>query len=84
MLSSHGFLASSVVWGNLPYLAIIFILSSFAGLMTYAHFSDCDPVLTQQIKNYDELLPYFVMVVLGKHRALPGIFASGIFAASLR
>lgn len=52
--------------------------------MTFAYFSDCDPVATKQIKSYDELLPYFVMVVLGKHRALPGIFASGIFAASLR
>ena len=73
-----------VVWGNLPYLAIVFALSSFSGLMTFAYFSDCDPVITQQIKSYDELLPYFVMVVLGKYTALPGIFASGVFAASLR
>ena len=67
-----------VVWGNLPYLAIVFALSSFSGLMTFANFSDCDPVITKQIKSYDELLPYFVMVVLGKHRALPGIFSASL------
>ncbi|XP_003747596.1 sodium-coupled monocarboxylate transporter 1 [Galendromus occidentalis] len=75
--------AKLVVWGNLPLLAIVLMLSCFSGLMTYAFFHGCDPVATKLISSHDELLPYFVMVVLGETRGLPGVFAAGIFAASL-
>ena len=70
--------------GNLPLLVIIFTLSSLSGLAAYAYFSGCDPVIARQIKSHDELLPYFVMTVLGKYNGYAGIFVAGIFAASLR
>ncbi|XP_077555160.1 sodium-coupled monocarboxylate transporter 1-like [Haemaphysalis longicornis] len=75
--------AKFVVWFNFPLLCIVLALSGFSGLLVYVKYASCDPVAAHQITTEDQLLPYFVMDVLGKMTGIPGLFVAGIFAASL-
>ncbi|CAN8021539.1 unnamed protein product [Ixodes persulcatus] len=75
--------AKIVVWLNFPYLCIVLALSCFAGLLVYSKYATCDIYAIKQISTEDQLLPFFVMDVLGKLRGIPGLFVAGIFAASL-
>uniref|UniRef100_L7LZS8 Putative sodium/solute symporter n=1 Tax=Rhipicephalus pulchellus TaxID=72859 RepID=L7LZS8_RHIPC len=75
--------AKFVVWFNFPLLCTVLSLSSLAGLLVYVKYALCDPVAAHQISTEDQLLPYFVMDVLGKMTGVPGLFVAGIFAASL-
>ncbi|XP_077514375.1 sodium-dependent multivitamin transporter-like isoform X1 [Amblyomma americanum] len=76
--------AKFVVWFNFPLLCTVLSLSCLAGLLVYVKYASCDPVAAHQISTEDQLLPYFVMDVLGKMTGVPGLFVAGIFAASLR
>lgn len=75
--------ARIVVWLNLPYLCVILLLSCLCGLMIYARYATCDPLLTERIDTTDQLLPYFVMDVLAYKTGVAGVFVTGIFMASL-
>ncbi|XP_077514377.1 sodium-coupled monocarboxylate transporter 1-like isoform X2 [Amblyomma americanum] len=75
--------AKFVVWFNFPLLCTVLSLSCLAGLLVYVKYASCDPVAAHQISTEDQLLPYFVMDVLGKMTGVPGLFVAGIFAASL-
>lgn len=56
----------------------------YSGLVIFAAFHDCDPLLTKKIKKYDQILPYFVIKTTSSIPALPGIFVAGVFSAALR
>ncbi|CAN7997026.1 unnamed protein product, partial [Ixodes hexagonus] len=75
--------AKIVVYLNLPYLCLILLLSCLAGIMIYAKYSTCDPLLAERIDTSDQVLPYFVMDALGHINGVPGVFVAGIFMASL-
>ncbi|XP_052859670.1 sodium-coupled monocarboxylate transporter 1 [Anopheles cruzii] len=64
-------------------LIAVFLMNFYTGLMTFAHYSECDPLAAGQIAAKDQLLPYYVMDVFGHIKFMAGIFVSGIFAASL-
>lgn len=51
--------------------------------MAFAHYKDCDPLKSGQISEIDQLLPFYVMDVLGNITFMSGLFVAGIFAASL-
>ncbi|OQR67533.1 sodium-coupled monocarboxylate transporter 1-like [Tropilaelaps mercedesae] len=76
-------LIDRVIFLNLPYLIVTLFLSCFCGVLVYARYTACDPSIIEKITSDDQLLPYFVMDVLGEWTPLPGIFVAGIFAASL-
>lgn len=75
--------ARIVVWLNIPYLCLILLLSCLCGLMVYARYATCDPLLTKRIDTADQLLPYFVMDALAHTTGVAGVFVTGIFMASL-
>ncbi|XP_029822126.3 sodium-coupled monocarboxylate transporter 1 [Ixodes scapularis] len=75
--------AKIVVYLNLPYLCLILLLSCLAGIMVYAKYATCDPLLAKRIDTSDQVLPYFVMDALGHINGVPGVFVAGIFMASL-
>lgn len=58
-------------------------LSVFTGLIIFAKYSQCDPMLTKQIEKKDQLLPYYVLDVAGHIPGLSGLFIAGIFSAAL-
>lgn len=64
-------------------LALIFFINFYTGLTMYAHYKDCDPLLSGEIGNRDELLPFYIMDVFNKITFVNGLFVAGIFAASL-
>lgn len=75
--------ARIVVWLNIPYLCLILLLSCLCGIMVYARYATCDPLLTKRIDTADQILPYFVMDVLAHTTGVAGVFVTGIFMASL-
>lgn len=48
-----------------------------------AQWRECDPLTTGDIENSDQLLPLYVINILGHLQGMPGFFTAGIFAASL-
>lgn len=59
-------------------------MQGIIGLVAYAVFANCDPVLNGEISEYDQLFPHLVMRLFGNIPALRGIFLSTLFAAALR
>ncbi|XP_077555158.1 sodium-coupled monocarboxylate transporter 1-like [Haemaphysalis longicornis] len=75
--------ARKAIWLNLPGLSFLMIICAMSGLVMYARYHDCDPIMTKKVSASDQLLPLYVMDVLGNIRGLPGLFVSGIFSAAL-
>lgn len=65
-------------------ISILVTFCCYTGLVVFATFYDCDPVLAKKIRKYDQILPYFIMKTASNIPALPGIFVSGVFSAALR
>uniref|UniRef100_A0A182MPI4 Amino acid transporter transmembrane domain-containing protein n=1 Tax=Anopheles culicifacies TaxID=139723 RepID=A0A182MPI4_9DIPT len=75
--------AKLALYFSLIGLIAVFLMNFYTGLMTFAHYSDCDPLAAGQITAKDQLLPFYVMDVFGHIKFMAGIFVAGIFAASL-
>uniref|UniRef100_A0A182JJ80 Sodium/solute symporter n=1 Tax=Anopheles atroparvus TaxID=41427 RepID=A0A182JJ80_ANOAO len=75
--------AKHALYFSLLGLIAVFLMNFYTGLMTFAHYSDCDPLAAGQITAKDQLLPFYVMDVFGHIKFMTGIFVAGIFAASL-
>lgn len=59
-------------------------ICSYCGMLIYASYHTCDPLTTQLARAKDQLLPLYVMDVLGELPGLPGLFVAGVFSAALR
>lgn len=68
---------------NWPIVSALSLVTSFAGIVMYANFRHCDPLLSGKITKTDQVLPYFVMLNLGGVQGLPGLFVAGIFSGAL-
>ncbi|RWS23435.1 putative sodium-dependent multivitamin transporter-like protein [Leptotrombidium deliense] len=66
-----------------PTTTLLSILASSCGIVLYAYFYHCDPLLNGDITSKDQLLPYFVMQSLNMVPGLPGLFIAGIFSGAL-
>ena len=77
-------MAIRALWINCVGFVVLIIMCSFAGLVIYAKYHDCDPVSSKIVSKADQILPYFVMDVLGEWKGLPGLFVAGIFSGALR
>ncbi|CAG9862884.1 unnamed protein product [Phyllotreta striolata] len=75
--------AQMALWWNWPILTALSLCTSFAGLAIYSRYYSCDPVLSKQIGQPDQLMPYYVVDTMGNIPGLTGLFISGIFSASL-
>lgn len=49
------------------------------GLIIYAKYENCDPVLSKQISKRDQIVPLFVMDVASRFPGLPGLFIGELF-----
>ncbi|XP_059479015.1 sodium-coupled monocarboxylate transporter 1-like [Neocloeon triangulifer] len=59
------------------------LLSVANGLLVYASYADCDPIISQRASKPDQLLPLFVMDVAGHIPGFTGLFIAGVFSAAL-
>ena len=55
-------------------MVLLSILTLMAGLVIFAYYKDCDPILEGRIKSGGQLLPLFVVETLGRYPGLSGIF----------
>lgn len=62
----------------------IMIMTAITALAAYTVFVDCDPITSKTISRDDQIFPYFMMNITENIPAVPGIYLSAIFSASLR
>lgn len=75
--------AQASLWIQWPILTVLSLSTSFAGLVVYAQYHNCDPMTSGRIANSDQLLPLYVVETMGMVPGLSGLFVSGIFSGSL-
>ncbi|KAL4220203.1 Sodium-coupled monocarboxylate transporter 1 [Mactra antiquata] len=71
------------LWLNLPGMASIITLSCLVGVVMFSFYADCDPVSFGLIQKPDQLLPLYMMDLLGDMHGLPGLLLSTVFSGSL-
>lgn len=71
------------MWSNLVAVCGIILLCGVVGLVMYSKYFDCDPLTAKVIDKADQIVPFFVMDVLGDFPGLPGLFVAGIFSGAL-
>lgn len=75
--------ARKALWIFVFGVILLMCLCTYNGLLIYATYQHCDPLTTKLAKAKDQLLPLFVMDVLGKMPGLSGLFIAGVFSAAL-
>ena len=76
--------AKIALYAAVPGFVFIISLTVLAGVVMYARFYDCDPMLTGRVTRPDQLLPYFVLDIFeDDYKGLPGMFVACIFGSSL-
>ncbi|XP_063443699.1 sodium-coupled monocarboxylate transporter 1-like [Mytilus trossulus] len=71
------------LWVNLVCIVSILSLVCLVGVVMFAYYSTCDPVLAGIVTKSDQLIPLFAMDVVGDYHGLPGLVISCIFSGSL-
>ncbi|XP_077990326.1 sodium-coupled monocarboxylate transporter 1-like [Glandiceps talaboti] len=71
------------IYLNIPGLWLILALAACCGLAMYAYYVNCDPFTAGYVTASDQLMPFFVMDILGFLPGLPGLFVSCMFSAAL-
>ncbi|KAK4876941.1 hypothetical protein RN001_009447 [Aquatica leii] len=75
--------AKRIMWIFLVGTVVSLLIAIMMGLLIYTRYSECDPVTTQQISRYDQIVPFYVLDIAKSLTGLPGIFIAGVFSASL-
>ncbi|XP_046460580.1 sodium-coupled monocarboxylate transporter 1-like isoform X1 [Daphnia pulex] len=71
------------MWINMVFVCGIIFLCGCVGLVMYSRYFDCDPLTSQVINKADQIVPFYVMDVLGDYPGLPGLFVAGILSGAL-
>ncbi|GAB6032202.1 hypothetical protein CHUAL_010846 [Chamberlinius hualienensis] len=72
----------SMASGNIGMVFGILLLAAI-GLLMYANYYLCDPLISGDIKKSDQLLAFFAVETLSFCQGLPGVFVAGILCATL-
>ncbi|KAH3861726.1 sodium-dependent multivitamin transporter-like [Dreissena polymorpha] len=75
--------AQIAMWINFPGLCLILYLGCFIGIAMYNLYRTCDPIKFGLVAASDQLLPLFVMDVLGNVHGVPGLFVASLFSGAL-
>ncbi|BFZ19299.1 hypothetical protein BsWGS_22338 [Bradybaena similaris] len=68
---------------NLPLWLLYITVLCLLGLIMYAYYEACDPILAGNVAKQDQLIPFFVMETMGAYPGLPGLFVAAISSASI-
>ncbi|XP_075211398.1 putative sodium-dependent multivitamin transporter [Lycorma delicatula] len=68
---------------SLPIVICLSLSTAFSGLAIFSKYYDCDPIKSKRISRGDQLMPLYVLDVVGNIPGLTGFFVSGIFSAGL-
>ncbi|XP_035683966.1 sodium-coupled monocarboxylate transporter 1-like [Branchiostoma floridae] len=75
--------AQRALYWNILGLVILISFAVVSGMVMYARYFMCDPKTIGAIDNSDQMMPYFVMDILGKYPGMPGLFTSCVFSGAL-
>ncbi|KAL4642039.1 sodium-coupled monocarboxylate transporter 2 [Arapaima gigas] len=75
--------AKKALYLNLLGLFVICACAVCSGLIMYAFYHNCDPWTAGYVSAADQLMPFFVMDILGKLPGLPGLFVACAFSGTL-
>ncbi|XP_052084212.1 sodium-coupled monocarboxylate transporter 1-like [Mytilus californianus] len=76
--------ARKAVMLNCVGVFIMITTSCVAGISVFAYYAEkgCDPLANKDIKNSNQIIPYFVSEMLG-FPGIPGLFIAGLFCGAL-
>ncbi|CAG2105751.1 unnamed protein product [Medioppia subpectinata] len=67
-----------------PGYVLVIVLCLTTGVMMFARYYDCCPLVTGRVKRPDQMLPFFVLDIFeGDYPGLPGMFVALVFGSSL-
>lgn len=75
--------AQVALWLNFPGLCIILYICCLIGIVLYDFYKKCDPKTFGLVTQGDQLLPLYVMDILGFLKGLPGLFIACLFSGAL-
>ncbi|XP_061425934.1 sodium-coupled monocarboxylate transporter 1-like [Lethenteron reissneri] len=75
--------AIKAVFLNLLGMCVLLVVGDLCGLVMYAWYSECDPLKANIVDNSNQLMPSFVMELLGDLPGLPGLFVASAYSATL-
>lgn len=75
--------AQLAIWVNLPGLIFIVSAACMIGIVMFAFYVDCHPIHYGVVAKTDQLVPLYVMDILGDYPGLPGVFVSCVVSGSL-
>lgn len=75
--------AQKALWYSWPILMLLSLTTSFSGIVIYYYYRKCDPLMAGRISKGDQIMPIYVIDVLGHVSGVSGLFVAGIFSASL-
>jgi len=62
---------------------VFYCLLVYLGMLVYATFNQCDPLINGQISNINQLVPFYIMKTFHSYPGLPGMYFASILSASL-
>ncbi|CAL1529752.1 unnamed protein product [Lymnaea stagnalis] len=75
--------AKYAMWFNFPGLCLILYLCCFIGIYMSVFYENCDPLKPGFVTDTNQIIPMFVMDILGDIIGLPGLFVAGLFSGAL-
>ncbi|KAH8313670.1 hypothetical protein KR067_009996, partial [Drosophila pandora] len=81
-LPSYFHAKKSLIIAGIGFL-IICLLNTVSGIIMFARYFGCDPLLAGLVSKPDKMMPFFVQDIMGHLAGMPGIFISCVFSAAL-
>uniref|UniRef100_UPI00358E755E sodium-dependent multivitamin transporter-like isoform X2 n=1 Tax=Myxine glutinosa TaxID=7769 RepID=UPI00358E755E len=66
-----------------PCQQVMLALTSLVGLVMFARYGECNPMVMHKVESNDQMVLYFVMDVLRDFPGLPGLFVACLFSGAL-
>lgn len=73
----------SALWTSCFGLIFIYTINFYIGMILIANYKECDPLANGEISSADEVLPLYIISIMGHLKGVTGFFVAAIFAASL-
>ncbi|XP_046571797.1 sodium-dependent multivitamin transporter-like isoform X2 [Haliotis rubra] len=77
--------AKTVMYLVGPGFLITYTLAVMEGVVAYSYYDyhQCDPLVSKQISNPNQVIPFMVMDIFRGFPGIPGLFLAALFSASL-
>ncbi|RWS11142.1 hypothetical protein B4U79_10977, partial [Dinothrombium tinctorium] len=75
--------AKRSLWILLPLKMAIMTMTCLAGLLIFAKYYDCDPILTKQVSSPDQLYPFYVVNLFSNVPGFTGFMVAAVYSGAL-